>query len=87
MIKVLKTVATVLLTHALLVVPSLAGPKSDAVLAAGSEAEWLIIQTAAGAQFDGTKLTLTTFDPSVVVFSDRPVRVATAISTDELLKL
>jgi hypothetical protein len=87
MTRFLKPAAAGLLALSLLAAPAFAGPKRDAVDAAGESAEWLFIQTAGAAAFDGTKLTLQSFDPVVVMFSDRPSRVAATIPADYLLTM
>ena len=47
-------------------------------------ADFLFVQTASGATLNGT-LTLTGVAEDVTYFSDRPVRVAGRMSTDEFL--
>jgi len=54
--------------------------------AAGKDASWLFIQTAPAIKFDGKTLTLQNINPSVVMFSDRPARVAEAIPTAAFVK-
>ena len=60
--------------------PALAEP-AETSKAAGKDANWLVIQTASELQFDGKTITLTNVDPSVVMFTDRPARMAEAIPT------
>lgn len=43
--------------------------------------------TAGNAQFDGKTLTLNDVSPSVIMFTDRPKRMAEAISTASFVKL
>ena len=74
---------------ALLGVALLAGPASaepaETAKAAGNDASWLFIQTAQQVQFDGKTLTLTNVSPSVVMFTDRPARMAEALPTAKFL--
>ena len=68
------------LSIALLAGPALADPGKTAK-AAGKDASWLVIQTASQMQFDGKTLSLKNVDPSLVMFTDRPARMAEAIPT------
>lgn len=60
-----------------------AGPASadpaDTVKAVGKDASWLYVQTADGLQFDGESMTLTGVDPTILMFTDRPYRVAESL--------
>ena len=69
---------------ALLAGPALADP-TETAKAAGKGASWLFIQTAESAKFDGTTLTLTNVNPSVVMFTDRPARMAESVPTTKFL--
>jgi hypothetical protein len=80
-----KQAGAALLAIALLSNPALADPVETAK-AAGKDASWLFIQTARKVQFDGKTLTLSGVDPSVVMFTDRPKRVAEAIPTVTFIK-
>lgn len=55
--------------------------------AAGKDAKWLFVQTAQSSEFDGKTLVLRNVSPTVVMFTDRPVRAADTLSTDVFLKL
>ena len=79
-----KYAGAVLLGTALLAGPALADP-TETVKAAGKGSSWLFIQTASQMQFDGKTLTLTNVSPSVVMFTNRPARVAEAIPTAKFL--
>src|SRR2546426_206943 len=59
----------------LLAAPALAEPR-DTIAALDKDADWLFIETAAAMQFDGKVLTLSGVDPAVLMFTDRPHRVA-----------
>ena len=73
-----KYAGAALLSIALLAGPALAEP-AEIAKAAGKDASWLFIQTAQEVQFDGKTLTLKNVNPSVVMFTDRPARMADAI--------
>ena len=60
--------------------PALADPIGT-TRAAGKDASWLFIQTASEVQFDGKTLTLKNVGPSMVMFTDRPARMAESIPT------
>jgi len=60
--------------------PLLADP-AETVKAVGEDASWMLILTAPEAEFDGLTLTLKNINPSMVMFTDRPVRMAERIST------
>ena len=79
-----KYAVVALLGTALLAGPALADP-AETAKAAGKDASWLVIQTAPEVQFDGTTLTLKNINPSVVMFTDRPARMAEAIPTATFL--
>jgi len=79
-----KYTGAALLSTALLAGPALAEPV-DTAKAAGADASWLFIQTAPTIKFDGKTLTLQNINPSVVMFTDRPKRVAEAIPTATFL--
>ena len=79
-----KYAVVALLGTALLAGPALADP-ADTAKAAGKDASWLVIQTAQEVQFDGKTLTLKNINPSVVMFTDRPARMAEAIPTATFL--
>ena len=79
-----KYAVVALLGTALLAGPALADP-ADTAKAAGKDASWLFIQTAESAKFDGTTLTLENVSPSVVMFTDRPARMAEAVPTAKFL--
>jgi hypothetical protein len=49
---------------------------AETAKAAGEKAQWLAIQTAENSAFDGKTLTLRGTNPAVVMFTDRPRRVA-----------
>ena len=70
---------------AALLTPAFADP-AETAKAAGKDASWLFIQTAQQVQFDGKTLTLSGVSPSVVMFTDRPARMAEAIPTGTFLK-
>ena len=55
--------------------------QADTVQAAGKDANWLVIQTAQSAKFDGTTLTLSGVNPSSIIFTDRPARAAESMQT------
>ena len=80
-----KHAAAALLGLALLTGPALADP-IETIKAAGKGASWLFIQTAANVQFDGKTLTLQNINPSMVMFTDRPARMAQSIPTATFLK-
>jgi len=80
-----KYTAAALLSTALLTGSALADP-AETAKAAGKDASWLFIQTAPKIKFDGKTLTLQNVNPSVVMFSDRPARVAEAIPTAAFVK-
>ena len=80
-----KFASAALLGAALLAGPALAEP-AETAKAAGKDASWLFIQTAQQVQFDGKMLTLKNVNPSVVMFTDRPARMAEAIPTATFLK-
>ena len=75
-----KYAVVALLGTALLAGPALADP-AETAKAAGKDASWLVIQTAPQMQFDGKTLTLKNINPSVVMFTDRPARMAEALPT------
>ena len=79
-----KCAVVALLGTALLAGPALADP-TDTARAAGKDASWLFIQTAQQVQFDGKTLTLRNVNPSVVMFTDRPARMAEAVPTTTFL--
>ncbi|MGO4123843.1 hypothetical protein AB4Z01_05555 [Inquilinus sp. YAF38] len=81
----LKICAAALLCAALLSSPARADA-TETAKAAGKDASWLFIQTAQKVQFDGTTLTLSGVNPSVVMFTDRPARTAEAIPTATFVK-
>lgn len=58
---------------------------AETIKAAGEEASWLFIQTAASAKFDGSILVLENVSPVTTMFSDRPVRMAETIPTASFL--
>ena len=78
--KFVKYTGAALLGAALFAGSAFAEP-AETSKAAGTDANWLFIQTAPAIKFDGKTLTLQNINPSVVMFSDRPARVAEAIST------
>jgi hypothetical protein len=80
-----KHAAVALLGIALLAGPALADP-AETTKAAGKNASWLFIQTASQMQFDGKALTLRNINPSMVMFTDRPARMAEAVPTATFLK-
>ena len=80
-----KICSAVLLGAVLLSSPAWADP-TETANAAGKDASWLFIQTAQHVQFDGKTLTLSGVNPSVIMFTDRPKRVAEAIPTDTFIK-
>ena len=75
-----KHAGATLLGIALLASPAWADP-TETAKAVGKDASWLFIQTAQQVQFDGKTLTLKNVSPSVVMFTDRPARMAKSIST------
>ena len=75
-----KYAVVTLLGTALVAGPTLADP-AETAKAAGKDASWLVIQTAQSAKFDGTTLTLSGVNPSVIMFTDRPARAAEAMQT------
>ena len=75
-----KYTAAAMLGVVLLACPAMADP-AETAKAAGKDASWLVIQTASEVQFDGKTITLKNVDPSVVMFTDRPARMAEAIAT------
>jgi len=79
-----KYAGAALLGAALLAGPAMADP-AETAKAAGEDAKWLFIQTAPEVQFDGTTLTLKNINPSMVMFTDRPARMAEAIPTATFL--
>ncbi|MGO1077068.1 hypothetical protein [Inquilinus sp. CA228] len=81
----LKIASAAVLAAALLAGPAFADP-TETANAAGKDASWLLIQTAQKVQFDGKTLTLSGINPSVVMFTDRPARVAEAIPTATVIK-
>ena len=74
-----------LLGAVLLAGPAVADP-AETAKAAGKNASWLFVQTAQSAKFDGKTLTLTGINPLVVMFTDRPVRLAESIATATFIK-
>jgi len=80
-----KYAAAALLGAALFAGPARAA-SADTAKAAGKDAKWLFIQTAPTIKFDGKTLTLQNINPSVVMFSDRPARMAEAIPTAAFVK-
>lgn len=68
-------VLAVALTLPLFVAPALAEP-ADTIAALDKDASWLFIETADAMQFDGKVLTLSGVDSTVLMFTDRPHRVA-----------
>ena len=80
-----KFASAALLGAALLAGPALAEP-ADTAKAAGKDASWLFIQTAQNSQFDGKTLTLRNITPSMVMFTDRPARMAQSIPIAAFLK-
>jgi hypothetical protein len=77
----MKSTAAAMLAAIVLAGPAWADP-TETVNAAGKDASWLFIVTAEGVAFDGTTLTLSGVSPSVVMFTDRPKRVAEALPID-----
>ena len=75
-----KHTGAALLGVALLTAPALADP-AETTKAAGKDASWLFIQTAQQVQFDGKTLALKNVSPSMVMFTDRPARMADSIPT------
>ena len=75
-----KMIGAALCGTILVTAPTFADPVETAS-AAGKDASWLIIQTASEVRFDGKILTLKNVDPSVVMFTNRPARMAEAIPT------
>ena len=75
-----KYTAAAMLGFVLLASPAMADP-AETTKAAGKDASWLVIQTASEVQFDGKTITLKNVSPSVVMFTDRPARMAEAIPT------
>ena len=63
-----------------------ADPRETVKAAHRGKNSWLFIQTAHGAIFDGKTLTLINVDPAMVMFSDRPTRIAESIPLDAFLK-
>jgi hypothetical protein len=59
----------------LFALPAFADPAAT-IAAVNKDANWLFIETADAMQFDGKVLTLSGADPAVVMFADRPHRVA-----------
>ena len=59
---------------------------ADTAKATGKDASWLFVQTAQGAKFDGKTLTLIGINPLVVMFTDRPVRMAETIAITNFIK-
>lgn len=59
---------------------------ASTVQAAGKDANWLLIQTANAAEFDGQTLTLKALDPNVLMFTDRPARMAKTVTASELIE-
>ena len=57
---------------------AVAGP-ADTVARMGQDTEWLFISAAEALQFDGTTVGLTDVDPTVVMFTERPHRLADTI--------
>ena len=80
-----KQAGAALLGAVLLNGPAMADP-AETTKAAGKDASWLFIQTASQMQFDGKALTLRNINPSMVMFTDRPARMAEAIPTATFLK-
>jgi hypothetical protein len=80
-----KQAGAALLGAVLLNGPALADP-AETTKAAGKDASWLFIQTASQMQFDGKALTLRNINPSMVMFTDRPARMAEAVPTATFLK-
>jgi hypothetical protein len=80
-----KLAGAALIGAALWTGPALADP-TETANAGGKDASWLFIQTAESAQFDGKTLTLKNVSPSVVMFTDRPARMADTISTATFLQ-
>ena len=76
----MKKIGQALLGITLLGSPALAEP-AETSKAAGTNASWLVIQTASEVQFDGETITLKNVDPSVIMFTARPTRIAEAIPT------
>lgn len=81
----MKICGAVVLGAALLSSPALAEP-TETAKAVGKDASWLFVQTAQSSTFDDKTLTLSGVSPSVIMFTDRPARVAEAISTDTFIK-
>ena len=79
-----KHAGAALLGIALLASPAWADP-TETAKAVGKDASWLFIQTGENVQYDGKTLTLSGVSPSVIIFTDRPARLAEAIPTATIL--
>lgn len=62
-----------------------ADPRKTVKAADREKTSWLFIQTSRGATFDGKTLTLTNVDPAILMFSDRPTRVAESVPLADFL--
>jgi len=80
-----KIVTLALLLSTALLTGTAAADPAETAKAAGEDAKWLFIQTAPELQFDGTTLTLKNINPSMVMFTDRPARMAEALPTATFL--
>jgi hypothetical protein len=63
-----------------------ADPHKTVKAADREKTSWLSIQTSRGATFDGKTLVLTNVDPAVVMFSDRPTRIAESVPLADFLR-
>lgn len=84
--KVLTSIAAGVLAVTLLSNRVHADPRETVKAAHREKAGWLFIQTAHGATFDGKTLTLTNVDPVILMFSDRPTRVAESVPLADFLR-
>ncbi len=71
--------ALLVLLSLLIVLPAAADPK-ETEKALRNHAQWLAIQTAQDATYDGQRLTLSKTNGNVVLFTDRPYRTAESMS-------